>query len=301
MGGYTRTNVDQSYRAGLELEAGYNILSNLSITGNIALSQNKIKAFNEFVDNYDVGGQDTIAHTNTDLAFSPNIISSLALNYEPVKGLNLTFTSKYVGDQFLDNTSTETRKLDADPGDKSMGEDFQVAFTYIMSIRKPIIVALNGACAGLGMSIALLCDMRFSSENGKFVTAFAQRGLIAEHGQSWILPRLIGSARALDLLWSSRKVGADEAMQMGLVNRIIPQDELLHETKAYIQNLADNCSPTSLMMMKQQVYRHMNAPLGEAMKVSNKWMAESLKREDFKEGVASYLEKRAPDFNKIKM
>jgi enoyl-CoA hydratase/carnithine racemase len=170
-----------------------------------------------------------------------------------------------------------------------------------MSIRKPIIVALNGACAGLGMSIALLCDMRFSSENGKFVTAFAQRGLIAEHGQSWILPRLIGSARALDLLWSSRKVAAEEAMQMGLVNRIIPQDELLNETKAYIQNLADNCSPTSLMMMKQQVYRHMNAPLGEAMKESNKWMAESLKRQDFKEGVASYLEKRSPAFDKINM
>jgi enoyl-CoA hydratase/carnithine racemase len=199
------------------------------------------------------------------------------------------------------SAGVEVKKLDADPGDKSMGENFQVAFTYIMSIRKPIIVALNGACAGLGMSIALLCDMRFSSENGKFVTAFAQRGLIAEHGQSWILPRLIGSARALDLLWSSRKVEAEEAMQMGLVNRIIPQDELLNETKAYIQNLADNCSPTSLMMMKQQVYRHMNAPLGEAMKESNKWMAESLKREDFKEGVASYLEKRPPAFDKINM
>jgi len=199
------------------------------------------------------------------------------------------------------SAGAELRKLDADPGDKSMGENFQVAFTYIMSIRKPIIVALNGACAGLGMSIALLCDMRFSSENGKFVTAFAQRGLIAEHGQSWILPRLIGSARALDLLWSSRKVAAEEAMQMGLVNRIIPQDELLNETKAYIQNLADNCSPTSLMMMKQQVYRHMNAPLGEAMKESNKWMAESLKRQDFKEGVASYLEKRSPAFDKINM
>ena len=197
------------------------------------------------------------------------------------------------------SAGVEVKKLDADPGDKSMGENFQVAFTYIMSIRKPIIVALNGACAGLGMSIALLCDMRFSSENGKFVTAFAQRGLIAEHGQSWILPRLIGSARALDLLWSSRKVAAEEAMQMGLVNRIIPQDELLNETKAYIQNLADNCSPTSLMMMKQQVYRHMNAPLGEAMKESNKWMAESLKRQDFKEGVASYLEKRSPAFDKI--
>ncbi len=199
-----------------------------------------------------------------------------------------------------DSSGGEERKnLDADPGDKSMGANFKVAFTYIMAIRKPVIVGVNGACAGLGMSIALLGDMRFGTEKSKFVTAFAQRGLIAEHGQSWILPRLIGSSRALDLLWSSRKVGADESLRIGLLDRVVAADELLTECKAYIENLAANCSPTSIMMMKKQIYRHMNMDLHDAMTESNEWMAQSLKREDFKEGVASFVEKRAPGFNRI--
>ena len=204
------------------------------------------------------------------------------------------------GDSSVGEIGGEKRRvLDADPGDKSMGDNFKVAFTYIMSIRKPVIVGVNGACAGLGMSIALLGDMRFGTENSKFVTAFAQRGLIAEHGQSWVLPRLVGSSRALDLLWSSRKVLADEALRIGLMDRVVAAEELLDECKGYIQNLADNCSPTSLMMMKKQVYRHLNANLHDAMVVSNQWMAESLKRDDFKEGVDSFLARRAPDFKRI--
>ena len=199
------------------------------------------------------------------------------------------------------NDGADVRRLDADPGDKSMGENFQIAFTYILSIRKPIIVALNGACAGLGMSIALLCDMRFASENGKFITAFSQRGLVAEHGQSWILPRLIGPSRALDLLWSSRRLNAEEAMEYGQVNRIFPHDELLDGTKAYIKQLADSCAPMSLMLMKQQVYKHLNVSLADAMNESNELMAASLKRPDFKEGVQSYLEKRPPRFATIKI
>ena len=191
------------------------------------------------------------------------------------------------------------RVLKADPGDKSMGDNFNVAFTYIMSIRKPVIVGVNGACAGLGMSIALLGDMRFGTENSKFVTAFAQRGLIAEHGQSWVLPRLIGSSRALDLLWSSRKVQAEEALRIGLMDRIVATDDLVSECQNYIENLAANCSPTSLMMMKKQIYRHMNANLHDAMVESNEWMAESIKREDFKEGVDSFMQRRAPDFKRI--
>jgi enoyl-CoA hydratase/carnithine racemase len=199
------------------------------------------------------------------------------------------------------NDGVELKNLDADPGDKSMGPDFEVAFTYIMSIRKPIIVALNGVCAGLGMSIALLCDMRFASENGRFVTAFSQRGLVAEHGQSWILPRLIGPARALDMLWSSRRVDAAEAMEMGLVQRIFPQDELLDQTKAYIQDLADRAAPVSMMVMKQQIYRHLNMSLGEAMRETNKLMAESLVKNDFAEGVKSFMEKRPPQFSKVEV
>lgn len=195
----------------------------------------------------------------------------------------------------------QRQPLNADPGDKSMGENFQVTFSYILSIRKPVIAVVNGACAGLGMSIAALCDLRFGSENARFVTAFSQRGLVAEHGQSWILPRLLGPSRALDLLWTSRKLGAEEAKAMGLLDRLLPQDELLAGAKQYLADLAAAASPTSLMLMKQQVYRHLNMQLGEAMQETNQLMAESLKRPDFKEGVRSFMEKRPPAFAKIKV
>lgn len=199
------------------------------------------------------------------------------------------------------SAGVEAKVMKADPGDKSMGEDFNIAFTYILSIRKPIIAAVNGACAGLGMSIALLCDMRFVSENAKFITAFSQRGLVAEHGQSWILPRVVGPSRALDLLWSSRRVGPDEAKEMGLANRVCSQDDLISKCKAYIKELADSAAPSSLMIMKQQIYRHLNMTLGDAMKETNRLMNESLERDDFKEGVESFINRRPPRFQKIKV
>lgn len=113
VGDNIRTNVDESYRAGIELEAGYRILKQLSITGNLTLSQNKITKFNEYVTNYDIGGQDKIVHTNSDLSFSPNVIASLGMKYEPIKNLNMSLIGKHVGQQFLDNTSTDSRKLNA--------------------------------------------------------------------------------------------------------------------------------------------------------------------------------------------
>jgi iron complex outermembrane receptor protein len=113
VGDYTRTNVDQSYRAGIEIEAGYRLTNRLSVTGNVTFSDNKIKTFNEYVDNYDIGGQDVIVHNNSDLAFSPNIIAAAGLKYEPINNLSISLIGKHVGDQFLDNTSTETRKLNA--------------------------------------------------------------------------------------------------------------------------------------------------------------------------------------------
>ena len=162
------------------------------------------------------------------------------------------------------------------------------------------VAAVNGACAGLGMSIALLCDLRFCADSAKFVTSFSQRGLVAEHGQSWILPRVIGPSRALDLLWSSRRVLADEALQIGLVDRVYGADEVLSRAIEYVQQLADSAAPVSLQVMKRQIYRHMNMSLGDAMAESTQLMDESLLRDDFKEGVASFMEKRAPAFSKIK-
>ena len=186
-----------------------------------------------------------------------------------------------------------------DPGDRDLGEDFERGLAYLWTIRKPIVAAINGPCAGYGFSLAMFCDLRFASENAFFTTAFAQRGLVAEHGMSWLLPHLIGSSRALDILWSGRRFDAQEALQIGVVNRVVPDNESSSSAQAYVTGLAETCSPASLMHMKRQVYRHLMQPLGPAMRETEALMAESVKRPDFKEGLASYTERRPPKFERV--
>ena len=195
--------------------------------------------------------------------------------------------------------SEDLSALDANPGDPAMGDDFQVAFAYLLSVRKPLIAAVNGACAGLGFVFALLSDMRFVDRSARFTTAFSQRGLIAEHGSSWLLPRLIGSGRSLDLLWSARKFDGEEAVRLGLAERLCEPGQALKDAVAYVKELAASASPTSLMVMKAQVYRHLNMPLGDALRETNDWMAASLERDDFREGVRSFIERRPPQFKRI--
>jgi enoyl-CoA hydratase/carnithine racemase len=168
-----------------------------------------------------------------------------------------------------------------------------------MSLSKPLIAAIIGPCAGLGFVYACLADMRFVERQAKFTTAFAQRGLIAEHGSSWILPRLIGAGRALDLLWSARKFTGEEAKELGLADRLVEEGESVEAASDYIKFLAEVVSPTSIKVIKAQVYRHLNMELRDAMNETNEWMAESLVREDFKEGVSSFMEKRPPEFKRV--
>jgi len=189
--------------------------------------------------------------------------------------------------------------LQASPGDAEMGENFRLAYTYLMSVRKPIIAAINGACAGLGFAIATLADLRVVERQAKFSTAFSQRGLIAEHGVSWTLPRLIGSGNALDLLWSARKFNGEEAKEIGLAERLVETGEALATAQEYVRNLAASAAPVSLQVMKSQVYRHLNMPLGEAIAEPNDWMAQSLTKDDFREGVRSFIEKRPPQFTRV--
>lgn len=168
--------------------------------------------------------------------------------------------------------------------------------TFPLTVPKPILAAINGPVAGIGLVQALMCDIRFAAAGAKLTTAFARRGLVAEHGMSWILPRLVGPARALDLLFSARVVLAEEAAQLGLVNRVLPADRLLDETRAYARELAVNCSPASMAAMKRQVYGDLERGLAPSLEDANRLMVESLQAPDFVEGVASFVEKREPDF-----
>ena len=190
--------------------------------------------------------------------------------------------------------------LAATPGDPAMGADFDATFSYFLAVRKPVIAAVNGACAGLGFCFALLCDLRFVDAAAKFSTAFAGRGLVAEHGMSWLLPRLIGSARALDLLWSARKFDGVEAERLGLADRLCEPGTTVAEASEYLRELARTVSPASLMIIKQQVYRHLMMTLGPAMQETERLMNESLERTDFREGVRSFLEARPPQFDRLK-
>jgi enoyl-CoA hydratase/carnithine racemase len=168
-----------------------------------------------------------------------------------------------------------------------------------MSVRKPIIGAINGPCAGMAMPIALFCDLRFASESATFTTAFVRRGLIAEWGLSWTLPRLVGTANALDLLFSGRVIDAAEAERMGLVNRVLADAELVPHCVEYVRQLAANCSPASMQVMKRQVYQQLTSELGPAQDEAVKLMVESFSRPDFKEGVQSFLERRPPKFPRV--
>jgi enoyl-CoA hydratase/carnithine racemase len=128
-----------------------------------------------------------------------------------------------------------------------MGDDFRGTYTYLLSIRKPVIAAVNGPVAGMAVPIVACCDLRFASPEASFMTAFSKRGLIAEWGSSWILPRLLGPAHALDLLFSARKVDAAEAERIGLVNRSRPRGAAAYAASSC--GVAANRSPTSMMTM----------------------------------------------------
>lgn len=168
--------------------------------------------------------------------------------------------------------------------------------TFALSIPKPIIAAVNGPCAGAGLILALMCDLRFAAVDAKLTTALARRALIAEHGLSWVLPRLVGPGRALDLMLSARIFRGEEALQLGLVERVYSSEQLLSKTLEYAGDLARNCSPAAMAVIKRQVYAHLEVDLATAVAESDDLMRTSVTTADFLEGVASFVERREPRF-----
>lgn len=169
-------------------------------------------------------------------------------------------------------------------------------FSYLPLISKPVISAVNGVAAGGGFVLAMMSDLRFGSDAASFTTVFSKRGLIAEHGTSWVLPRLVGPSRALDLLWSSRRVNADEALRIGLLDRVVPADELLEAVVAYVHDLASQISPSAIAVMKSQVWRHLSEPMLPALADADRLTQAQLKHPDAYEGAMSLIERRAPNF-----
>jgi enoyl-CoA hydratase/carnithine racemase len=174
--------------------------------------------------------------------------------------------------------------------------DFEHRYSFFPAVPKPIIGAINGPAAGLGFVFACYCDIRFAGSEAILTTAFARRGLVAEYGLAWLLPRLVGPGHAADLLFSARRVAAEEAARIGLVNAVFPQAEFMARVTAYAQELAAAVSPRSLRVMKRQLWEGLLSGLGGAVELANEEMRASFLSEDFREGVAHFVEKRAARF-----
>lgn len=177
----------------------------------------------------------------------------------------------------------------------SADDDFNQRYSYMLGLRKPVIAAINGAAAGVGLCLALYCDLRFIAENAKVTTAFARRGLVAEHGAAWMLPRLIGWMSAADLLLSARALTAQEAETLGLA-RCLPAGDFLGAVQAYARDLARNCSPRSMMIIKRQLREAWSQNLAQATAMSARETEQSLAAPDVAEGMASFVQKRPPQF-----
>lgn len=173
-------------------------------------------------------------------------------------------------------------------------------YTLPMAIRQPVIAAVNGVVAGVGLALMTASDIRFASPNAAFAAGFPQRGLAAESGVAWSLTAIIGRGAASEFLLSGRKMNADEAHRLGLVTAVHDQDKLLSHALAYAQEIAANNSPRSTEIIKRQLRLAVDQTFEEALQLASDETQACLKSEDFHEGVASFREKRQPKFPALK-
>jgi enoyl-CoA hydratase/carnithine racemase len=198
------------------------------------------------------------------------------------------------------DTGDLARSASGDPAAQSRPssdpEELPALFSHILRVPKPVIAAVNGVAAGGGFVLAMMCDLRFAATSASFTTAFSRRGLVAEHGTSWLLPRIVGLNRALDLMWSARRFSADEAFRIGFVDRLVPDEQLLDEVRAYVDELAANVSPRSMAVMKRQLYGDSGLPMADALRGADVHVQAALVHPDATEGVVSFVERRPPRF-----
>lgn len=171
-------------------------------------------------------------------------------------------------------------------------------FSYLTRIPKPVIAVVNGVAAGGGYVLATMADIRFGGPEARFTTVFSKRGVIGEHGVTWTTPRLVGPGRALDLLWTSRMVDADEAYRIGLLEYLVDDDPLA-AAQEYIRTLAGTVSPQTMADNKRMVWEHAGMHLDDSLDDMWEVLRTQFDRPDIVEGANSFLEKRPPEFPRL--
>ena len=172
--------------------------------------------------------------------------------------------------------------------------DFEAFFAYHYGLSKPVVAAINGPAAGVGLALACFADIRFSVPRVKLTTAHGKLNLPAEYGLSWLLPRLVGLGRANDLLLTSRVFSSEEAMSMGLVNQLFDAEDLVNETKAYLHQMIQSVSPNSIKQTRWQIYKDLHRGVADAVDESERLLEKMMQEKDFQEGVEAFVEKREP-------
>jgi enoyl-CoA hydratase/carnithine racemase len=174
--------------------------------------------------------------------------------------------------------------------------EFDAELAYHFGIPKPVIAAVNGPAAGIGFALACYCDLRFVASGAKLTTAHGRLGLPCAFGLAWLLPKLVGLPRAMDLILSSRTFSAEEAGTMGLATEVVPTDRLLDRATDYAHRLATEVSPASLAASKRQVYEAFHASAAESVRAAEALLDPMMAGPDYREGVAALREKRPPRF-----
>jgi enoyl-CoA hydratase/carnithine racemase len=260
------------------------------------ITLNRPKALNAWTDRMGLEFRHAVAAAEADPRVVGIVITGAGRGFcagADMSRLSAVSAGEYAAESLPDD-------LASDPGDPASGDDLHLGtHTYLLSVRKPVIAAINGPVAGMAVPIVLACDLRFMADDAILMTAFAQRGLIAEWGISWLLPRLVGTAVALDLLFSSRKITGTEAAELRLVNAALPREDVLAHAQDYVRGLAATSSPAAMAIMKRQVYQQLHAGLLAAEREARGLMMESFGRPDFREGVSSFVERRPPRFERL--
>ncbi|MGE0598584.1 MAG: enoyl-CoA hydratase-related protein [Dehalococcoidia bacterium] len=215
-----------------------------------------------------------------------------------ITGTGRAFSAGLDSQALIDVTAAEA----SSPGSRSgvPGPEIPGLFTYLMAVPKPVIAAINGVAAGGGFVLAAKCDVRIAAASGSFTTVFLKRGLIGEHGMTWLLPRIVGPGRAMDLLITSRRFDAAEAHRIGFADYVCDEGEdVVERAKAYVRDAAANIAPLAFAETKSLMYAHMGADYERAFREADAVQWKAVARPDATEGARALMEKRAPKFERL--